>query len=138
MAAVPSTIGRPALRPPIGSAALRLVGEREVVGGQIADVGRTARAQKTAARRRLGTLAAVCGLVGLWFGTGALAGSQTAAPKAVFGVAPGAVYVVRVGDTLQSIAQSLVPRREVPQLVHSLARELHGDSLRPGSVLRIP
>lgn len=138
MAAVPSTVGRPALRPPTGAAArLRLVSDRKVLNGQILPIGRTAQ-QKAAARRRLGTLAAVCGLVGLWFGTGALAGSQTAAPKTAFGVAPGAVYVVRVGDTLQSIAERLVPRREIPQLVHSLAKELHGDPLRPGRVLRIP
>jgi LysM repeat protein len=139
MAAVPSTIGCPADRKSIGSTErLRVVRDPVVAGEQIPDVGRYARARKAAARRRLGTLCAVVGLVGLWFGTGALGGSQNVAPNTALSVAPGTVYVVRAGDTLQSIAENLVPRRDVLALVHSLAREVHGDSLRPGTVLRIP
>ena len=91
------------------------------------------------ARRRLGTLAAVCGLVGLWFGTGALAAPPSAKTTPALSVVAGAVYVARAGDTLESVAQSLVPRRDVPSLVHYLAIELHGGaSLRPGTVLRVP
>ncbi|MGB9113271.1 MAG: hypothetical protein WCF24_11160 [Acidimicrobiales bacterium] len=136
MAAVPSTIGRPVLRPPVeGTGRLRLVGDE--IGGATG-MDRGARSRKKMARRRLGTVAAVCCLVGLWFGTGVLAQSPRAEPPPALRTAAGAVYVVRAGDTLESIAQSLVPRRDVPALVHSFAVELRGASFRPGTELRIP
>jgi LysM domain len=139
MAAVPSTIGRTALRQEVRPTdRLRLVRDAEFATGQIADTRRSAPIHQRAARRRLGTLAAVCGLVALWFGTGALAGTPGATPKPSLSIASGRVYVVRSGDTLESIAQSLVPRRDVSALMGSLARQLHGKVLRPGTVLRVP
>lgn len=139
MAAVPSTIERPDRRRPTeATGRFRLVGVGASSGAGIADPRRIARARPTAARRRLGTLAAVCGLVGLWFGTGALTGAPSAAERPVLSVSPGRVYVVRAGDSLASIAKGIAPARDVPALVRLLARELHGGSLRPGTVLRIP
>jgi hypothetical protein len=138
MAAVPSTIGRPVLRPLVDeNDRLRILADRDA-GGRRRGGEPNAAARKTSARRRLGTVAAVCGLAGLWFGTGALAASPERATTTSPAVVAGVVYVVRPGDTLDSIAESLVARRDVPALVHSLARELHGDPLRPGTILRVP
>ena len=138
MVAVPSTIGRPARRQTLAPRdRLQLVCVDEIVL-EGAPVQSTSRSPRALARRRLGTLAAVCGLVGLWLGTGALASTPGAAPLPLLRVAPGAVYVVRAGDTLESIAERLAPRREVPALVHAFADELHGGALRPGAVLRVP
>jgi hypothetical protein len=139
MAAMPSIVGRPALREnPRAIGRLRIVRDSGPRAEVAIDRRRAARPQQRAARRRLGTFAAVCGLVGLWFGTGALAGSPSATPKPSLTVASGRVYVVRAGDTLQSIALSLAARSEAPALVRSLAKELNGKSLRPGMVLRVP
>jgi hypothetical protein len=108
------------------------------IHGERAGSGRARSPQRAATRRRLGTLAAVCGLVGLWFGTGALTTSSRPEITPTPRVASGEVYVVRAGDTLVSIAESLVPRRDVPALVRLLALELRGNFLRPGTVLRLP
>jgi hypothetical protein len=138
MAAVPSTIRPATYRPRIEAAGRRL---RVATDEQPANAGhgpsRRALSDHSAARRRLSTFAAVLGLAGLWFGTGALASSGAPA-KARLAVVPGAVYVVRAGDSVGSIARSLAPEREVPALVRSLREELHGNPLRPGMVLRVP
>lgn len=136
MAAVPNTIRPATYHPRIDPAEGRL---RIVTDPDRAGRGDTParRRERTAARRRLSTLAAVVGLVGLWFGTGALAsGGPPAKPR--LSVVSGTVYVVRAGDSLGSIARSVVPRREVPAVIRSLREELGGNQLRPGMVLRVP
>ena len=92
------------------------------------------------ARRLLAASATVATLVGLWFGTGVLATAQHAATPVTRAphVAAGLVYVVKPGDTLWSIATSLLPRQDPTTVVAALRSELHGGTLRPGAVLRLP
>lgn len=47
-------------------------------------------------------------------------------------------YVVRSGDTLWSIAESIEPGRDPRPLVDQLAREVGGASLYPGQVIPVP
>ncbi|MGA8295508.1 MAG: LysM peptidoglycan-binding domain-containing protein [Acidimicrobiales bacterium] len=139
MAAVPSTIGRSERRAPVVTRdRLRLVTRADETFGHRIDDRRAAVRRRALARRRLTTLAAVGGLVGLWFGTGALASTQNVAAKPALTVAAGSVYVVRVGDSVASIAKAVAPRRDVSIVVRELERELHDRSLRPGMVLRVP
>jgi nucleoid-associated protein YgaU len=139
MAAMPSFVGRSAPRhSPTVADRLRLVDDPRARAESTTGHSRASRPQQTAAaRRRLGTLAAVCALVALWFGTGALAGSPSAAQRPSLTVASGTVYVVRAGDTLESIAHSLANKSAVSALARTLAKELHGKPLRPGMVLRV-
>jgi len=49
-----------------------------------------------------------------------------------------AVYVVQPGDTLWSIAERLAPQGDPRSDVTALAREVGGDTIRPGEKLLLP
>jgi hypothetical protein len=61
--------------------------------------------------------------------TGALPGGQLAGSE---------VYVVRPGDTVWSIAQSIAPNSDVRPLVDRISAQLRGTQLYPGERLRLP
>ena len=49
-----------------------------------------------------------------------------------------AVWVVRPGDTLWSIAEALDPRGDVRPLVDRLSSEVHGGDIYPGETIPLP
>ncbi len=74
-------------------------------------------------------------------GTGG--GPLTTTGAAASGVGPmtpadTAVWVVRPGDTLWSIAESLDPRGDVRPLVDRLSAEVHGGDIYPGETIALP
>ena len=101
-------------------------------------IGATRRFSKKR-RRFASTAASVAALTGLWIGTGALApGARTATRPAELQTASGLVYIVKPGDTLWSIASAIATGKDAAAIVGALRAELHGASLRPGSVLKLP
>lgn len=99
-------------------------------------------------RRRLGAAAAL--LIGLALlamvaslAVQATLGRTGGGPLAVTGALPGGqlagaeVYVVRPGDTIWSIAQSVEPNSDVRPLVDKITSQLGGTELYPGERLTI-
>lgn len=93
------------------------------------------RPRATIGRQVGGALAALVAFAGLWFGAGALRATQNA-PAGAGG--REIVYVARPGDTLWAIATRLDPAGDPVEVVATLAAELHGAALRPGTVLTVP
>ena len=74
-------------------------------------------------------------------GTGG--GPLTTTGAAAVGTGPmtpadAAIWVVRPGDTLWSIARSLDPNGDVRPLVDRLSSEVHGGDIYPGETIAIP
>lgn len=91
-------------------------------------------------RRIIAPLLTLGGLLGLWFGSGALAARPqrvVAFPGAVR-TASGLRYVARSGDTLWSIASAAEPGADPRPLIDELSAQLHGEALQPGDVLELP
>lgn len=84
----------------------------------------------------------------VWAGTGggplAATGAAASSPAPATSSAPAmspagaAVWVVRPGDTLWSIARSVQPHGDERGLVDRLDAELHGATLYPGEVVPLP
>ena len=97
-------------------------------------------------RRRVLVLAAAVAVVGIlaFAATGVVRGVASSAPavdparstaSSAAGLPP--VYVVEPGDTLWSIAERLAPGEDPRPIVHRLARQAGGASLRPGQRLTL-
>jgi hypothetical protein len=102
--------------------------------------GRTRTSAAVIRRRVLLGAAALAMLVLLalpWGGTG---GRSLATPGAARGgsLQPGAMYVVRPGDTVWGIAERIASNGNVQPVVAKLEAEIGGDSIQPGQVIRLP
>ncbi|HLX77288.1 MAG TPA: LysM peptidoglycan-binding domain-containing protein [Acidimicrobiales bacterium] len=146
MAAVSQPFGRPGYRTEI-AARRRLHVLTDATCEESAASERVAPIRAIGATRRLSnkrrrlasTAATVAALTGLWIGTGALApGAHPATRPAELHTASGLAYIVKPGDTLWSIASAIATDKDRAAVVGALRAELHGASLRPGSVLRVP
>jgi nucleoid-associated protein YgaU len=100
-------------------------------------------ARAAALRRRhilLGVVAVVALLAlavpwGTRGGTGLASPDPTATGPAL---TAHATYVVRAGDTLWSIAEKLNPQADPRPAMNALARQVGGDTIRPGERLLLP
>jgi LysM repeat protein len=86
-------------------------------------------------RRRLAALAMVLGLV---LGIASFGRQADATPTAEAEAAEAVLVVVQPGDTLWSIAQTLVSDTDPRPLVAELSEIAGGASIQPGQLLRIP
>jgi hypothetical protein len=82
----------------------------------------------------------VCSWIGLQAALGRIGGGPLATTGAPGGwqVASSRVWVVRPGDTLWSIAESVDPKGDVRPLVDRLASEVGTTALYPGEAISIP
>ena len=105
--------------------------------------GRPAGRRSAATRRRrlvLGTVAAglLAALALPWSGTGGRPLATPGPAQAGNALAPHAVYVVRAGDTLWSIAERLDPTGDPRPVVAQLSAQLDSDTVVPGERVVLP
>lgn len=86
-------------------------------------------------RRRLAAVAIVAGLV---LGLASFGRQADATPTAEAQAADAVLVVVQPGDTLWTIAESLVEGADPRPLVAELSEIAGGASIQPGQLLRIP
>jgi hypothetical protein len=86
-------------------------------------------------RRRLVALAVVLGMV---LGLASFGRQADATPTARAQAAEAVLVVVQPGDTLWTIADSLVEGADLRPVVAELAEIAGGSSIQPGQLLRIP
>jgi hypothetical protein len=95
-------------------------------------------------RRTVAVALSLLALGGVWFGLqaalGPIGGSPLATADAPGGLQPAAnrIWIVRPGDNLWSIAESVEPRSDVRPLVDRLATEVGSSDLYPGERVAIP
>ncbi len=95
-------------------------------------------------RRTVAVAFSLLALGGVWFGLqaalGRIGGSPLATAGAPGGLQPAAsrTWIVRPGDSLWSIAESVEPRSDVRPLVDQLAAEVGSSDLYPGERVAIP
>lgn len=86
-------------------------------------------------RRRLAVLAVVLGLL---LGLASFGRQADATPTAEAQAAEAVLVVVQPGDTLWTIAESLVHNQDPRPLVAELSEIAGGAFIQPGQLLRIP
>ena len=86
-------------------------------------------------RRRLAVVAVVVGLV---LGLASFGRQADATPTADARAAEAVLVVVQPGDTLWTIAESLVDGADPRPLVAELSEIAGGASIQPGQLLRVP
>jgi hypothetical protein len=132
---------RPALRVVPADVPLHAADRRPTPRGRAARMARLASRARARRRRRTVLLGAAVGaaVVGLALPVSALGGAPEAGPGATSGRAAGAaVYVVRPGDTLWSIASRLDAGGDPRPLAEAIAREIGSTSVVPGERIAIP
>jgi Tfp pilus assembly protein FimV len=84
-------------------------------------------------------LIAVAAVVaGVFVGAGQLTATRAGSTHDPTAAGPSHIYVVRPGDSLWSIAESVDPSGDPRPLVVELQSELRSSTLQPGERIRIP
>lgn len=143
MAAIcmPYVSGQPGRR--VAPPARRPVRHPASAGSRAAGRPRNARLESRGLRRYLPGAATLVTVAGVWLGASMLASSGSVGAEHP-GVSAGSAlyagenYVVKPGDTLQSIAVRLEPGADSRPVVALLSLQLHGAPLKAGDHLTLP